>query len=247
MGHQSDDLRMGPVYAPNPDYNIDGNPAPMELGIGPMGRVYVFDAVPATSGTALLGALQASVANVPFALAAGAGVVAAYNAASATMRYVLDYARRVTLTSAGNASGTQFLISGFDIYGAPMSQQIAGPNANTVATLKTFKSVVSVTPLGTNAATVSVGFNDALGMPVRINDAGYIADPKWAGSLAQDAGTFVPADGAVATNLTGDVRGVYTPSSAANGVRRLVMALFLTGIQVGPQATRAGAVGVNQA
>ena len=36
------------------------------------------------------------------------------------------------------------------------------------------------------------------------------------------------------------------PSSAADGSKRLVVAVLLTAIQVGPNATRAGALGVNQ-
>lgn len=245
--HISDDIRLGPVYAPNPGYLSEGNPAPMELGIGPMGRVYVFDIVPVASGAALLGALQAATINVPMTLVAGAGVTTRYDASNNTTRYVLDCARRVTLTSAGNLAAVNYTIRGFDFYGQPMSQTIAGPNANTVATTKAFKEILSVTPSATNALTASIGFNDAFGLPVRVNDAGYISDPKWAGTLAQDAGTFVPADGAVATPSTGDVRGIYTPSSAANGARRLVMGIYLSGSQVGPQATRLAALGVDQA
>ena len=50
-----------------------------------------------------------------------------------------------------------------------------------------------------------------------------------------------------ATSTTGDVRGTYTPSTATNGVRRLVLSLAVPAIAVGPNATRIGALGVNQA
>ena len=49
-----------------------------------------------------------------------------------------------------------------------------------------------------------------------------------------------------ATTTTGDVRGTVVPSSSADGSRRLVVAILLTGIQCGPNSTRAGAMGVNQ-
>ena len=50
-----------------------------------------------------------------------------------------------------------------------------------------------------------------------------------------------------ATSTTGDVRGTYIPSSATNGSRRLVMAIAMPGIAVGPNSTRTGALGVTQA
>ena len=54
---------------------------------------------------------------------------------------------------------------------------------------------------------------------------------------------FVPA----ATNATGDVRGTFAPTTAANGSRRLVIAIGLTAIQAGPNATQVGAIGVTPA
>jgi hypothetical protein len=49
-----------------------------------------------------------------------------------------------------------------------------------------------------------------------------------------------------ATTTTGDVRGTFLPTTAADGVKRLVMTIALPAIAVGPNATRIGAVGVNQ-
>jgi len=43
------------------------------------------------------------------------------------------------------------------------------------------------------------------------------------------------------------VRGTLTPSSAPDGVKRLVVGVFVPGIAVGPNATRLGALGVTQA
>lgn len=43
--HVSDDIRLGPVFLPNNDVNT---PSPQSLGVGPLGRVYVFDVVPVT-------------------------------------------------------------------------------------------------------------------------------------------------------------------------------------------------------
>ena len=94
----------------------------------------------------------------------------------------------------------------------------------------------------------TAGFNDILGLPVRVTNAGYIVSVKWDGVLADDAGTFAAADvTSPATTTTNDVRGTYLPSSAADGSKRLVMCIALPALAVGPNATRVGALGVTQA
>lgn len=64
--------------------------------------------------------------------------------------------RQITLTSANNLSAVDFTITGTDIYGNPQSEVLAGPNANTVTSVDSYSSVISIT---TNAAVnqVSVG------------------------------------------------------------------------------------------
>lgn len=243
MSQVSDDLYLGPVYLPGQrDQNAPSSP---QLGAGPAGRIFYFDAVPVVSGPALLAALQSPGAAGNLVLTPGAGVTSFVDPSGNT-RLVLDYARRVTITSAGNLSAVTFLVSGYDQYGQKMSQLVTGPNASTVATLKTFKQVTTVYANGA-AAAVSVGFNDAMGLPYRIIDAGYAVDPSWANVFARDAGTFVSADlTSPSTNLTGDVRGVYTPSTAAGSGKRLVFGIALTALQCGPNATRIGLAGVDQ-
>lgn len=240
-----DDLYMGNAFGPNA--TGDGNPSPMEAGVGPMGRVYIFDVVPVTLQTAGLAALQTLGGAGNMVLAAGTGVTSRTRA-DGTTEYVLDTPRCVTLTSAGNISGVTFTIYGYDQYGQAMSFAIAGPNANTVATTKAFKTVTRVAAGGAVGTNTSVGFNDKLGLPVRVTDVGYVTSVKWAATLAADAGTFVAADTtSPATTSTTDVRGCYTPSSAANGSRRLVMTIALPALAVGPNSTRIGAFGVTQA
>jgi VCBS repeat-containing protein len=239
----SDDIFLGAAFGPSLP---DSNPAPMEAGVGPMGRVYIFDVVPLTLQTAGVAALQTLGAAGNMTLAAGTGVTTSVDA-TGTTRYVLDTPRCVTLTSAGNISAVTFTITGYDLYGQPMTQTLAGPNANTVATTKAFKSVIRIAASAAVATNTSAGFNDKLGIPVRVTDVGYITSVKWAGTLAADAGTFVAADTTdPATASTTDVRGCYTPSSASNGTRRLVMSIALPSLAVGPQSTRAGAFGVTQ-
>ena len=246
MGQFSDDLRLGPVTLPNPDQRTEG-PSPMPSGVGPLGRIYVYDIVPATLGAALLAALQTTGGAQALLMTAGAGVTTRVDAAGVT-RYVLDVPRNVTLTSAGDASATSFTVTGYDVYGQRMTQTLVGPNATTVGTTKAFKEVVSIVTSGALATASSAGFGDAFGLPFRVTDAGYLARVGWAGVLAENAATFVAAvQTSPATATTGDVRGTITPASASNGARRLVLGILLPGLAVGPNATRIGAAGVDQA
>lgn len=245
MPQFSDDLYLGPVFrgdAPS------AGPSPMEIGIGPMGRVYIFDVVPLTLQAAGLATSQNPGSGGSFTLTAGTGVTTRTRA-DGTVEYVLDTPRCVTITATGANTAT-YKVSGYDQYGQAMSQTLAAPSTSTVATTKAFKTVTSVTNQNATAGTngLTVGFNDKLGLPVRVIDAGYVVSVKWAGALAADAGTFVAADTTdPATVSTTDVRGCYTPSSAANGTRRLVMAIAVPAIGCGPNATRVGALGVTQA
>lgn len=240
----SDDLRLGPVYLPNPYQRSEGS-SPMPNGVGPLGRIFSYDIVPVTLGGALLGALQAATGGV-FILAAGAGVTTRV-AADGTTRYVLDVPRNVTVAASG-ANVATVTVVGYDVYGQRMTETLAAPSTSTVAGNKAFKEILSVTFSATPGSTVSVGFGDKFGLPYRVIDAGYIISVKWAGVLADDAGTFVAAvltD--PATAATGDVRGTYVPTSASNGVRRLLVHLNLPAIASGPNATLIGAAGVTQA
>lgn len=224
--------------------NDNGNPG--GKGVGPLGRIYVWDVVPLTLQTAGLAALQTLGAAGNFTLAAGTGVTTT-TLPDGTTGYVLDVARCVTFTSTGNISSVTMTITGYDVYMQPMSFAFAGPNNNTVATTKAFKIITSVAASAAVATNTSVGFNDKLGIPFRMTDVAYVASVRWNSTLAQDAGTFVAADQtSPATTTTTDVRGCYTPSSAADGSKRLVMGIYLPALASGVNATRVGALGVNQ-
>jgi len=239
-----DDLYLGTAQIPS---TSSGNPAPMTQGVGPLGRVYVFDVVPVTLQTAGLATSQNPTSGASFTLTAGTGTTLRVRP-DGTNEIVLDTPRCVTITATGANTAT-YLVSGYDVYGQHMSALLAAPSTSTVATTKAFKTVTSVTNANATAGTnnLTVGFNDKLGLPLRVTDVGYVTSVKWAATLAADAGTFVAADTtSPATTSTTDVRGCYTPSSAANGTRRLVMTIALPALAVGPDATRVGAVGVTQ-
>lgn len=252
--HISDNFLLGPVVPGGNSVsglqagNDTAGPSPQMKGIGPMGRVFTYNIVPATLGTALLAALQTTAGAGSLTLAAGAGITAVVDSLGVT-RYQLDVPRCLTLTSAANISAVTFTISGYDIYGQAMSQAIAGPNANTVTTTKAFYQITGIAVDAAVGTNTSVGTSDTFGIPIRVDDAGYLIKTAWNNTLAQDAGTFVAAVSTdPATTTTGDVRGTFKPSAnASNGSRRLCLHIHLTKDQVGPAATRALALGVTQA
>lgn len=243
MSQMSDDLYLGTALIPS--VSDSGNPSPMSQGVGPLGRVYIWDTVPLTLQTAGLRAAAASTGAGDLVLAAGTGVTLRARA-DGTNEYVLDVPRCVTVTAAGANTAT-FIIYGYDQYGQAMSQAIAAPSTSTVATTKAFKTVTRIAISATAGSNISCGYNDKLGLPLRVTDVGYVTSVKYNATLAQDAGTFVAADTtSPATVSTTDVRGCYTPSGACNGTKRLVMTIALPALAVGPNATRVGAVGVDQ-
>lgn len=223
------------------------DPSPMSLGVGPLGRIYVWDSVPLTKGAANIAAASAYTAAIT--LTAGTGVTSVIRPDAVTVLQ-LDVPRAVSVTiGTGTITNRNVTITGYDFYGQSMSEVIATgtTQSTTVNGKKAFFQIVSATVSGAVGATISLGTTDILGIPVRVTNAGYVARVGWNGALAADAGTFVAAVTTTATTTTGDVRGTYVPSSAPDGARRLVMGILLPGIAVGPNATRQGALGVNQA
>jgi hypothetical protein len=222
-----------------------GDPSPMDLGVGPLGRVYVWDCVPQTLQTNNIVASQT---------ASGAGALT-LNTAGTSSKYITNtYGQNVVQLNTPRAvqvncstTARAFTVTGYDYFGQPMSELITVVTPGTaVPGKKAFYQISGVTIAGSATACL-VGTTDVLGLPVRCFDAGYVVKVGWNNTLLQNAGTFTPADmTSPATTTTGDVRGTFTPTTASDGVKRLVMTIALPGIAVGPNATRVGALGVNQ-
>jgi hypothetical protein len=244
MPQFSDDIFLGPAVsggAPS-----DG-PSPMTVGVGPLGRVYIFDVVPVALDLDGLAASQAVLAAGNLVLTAGLGVTT--SVVNGETRLVLDTPRTVIIDSDNAGDTTQTAtVFGYDVYGQSMSEVIAFNGLTAVAGQKAFKSVTRIAISAALTGLAIVGFTDVLGLPVRVTNAGYIVSVKWDGVLAADAGTFAAADvTSPATTTTNDVRGTYLPSSVADGSKRLVIAIAVPAIGSGPNATRVGAFGVTQA
>jgi len=228
------------------------NPSPMSVGVGPLGRIYVWDVVPQALVTNNIAASQTPAAAGALTLTAGTSVKSVTTAGGSTVLQ-LDMPRAVQLTTASGTIVTSrtITVSGFDVYGQAMSEAIAtGTTSSAVANVagkKAFFQISSITISGALPVAITVGTTDVLGIPVRVANVAYVASVKSNNTLAQDAGTFVAADLATATTTTGDVRGTYVPATASNGIVRTVMGILLPAIAVGPNATRVGALGVTQA
>ena len=250
MPQFSDDLFLGGAQTymgTNTNFAENAeDPSPMSLGVGPVGRIYVWDTVPLTKGAANIAA--ASAYSAAITLTAGTGVTSVVRSDGVTALQ-LDVPRAVAVTiGAGTITNRNVTVTGYDYYGQPMSEVIATgtTQSTTVNGKKAFFQIISASVSGAVGATISLGTADIFGCPVRFNNRGYLARVGWDNTLAEDAATVTVAVATTATTTTGDVRGTVVPSSAADGAKRLVVAVLLTAIQVGPNATRAGALGVNQ-
>ena len=226
------------------------DPAPMDLGVGPLGRVYVWDFVPQALQTNNIAASQTPSGSGNLTLTAGTSVKSVIRADGTTVLQLNTPRALSVTTGAGSPTTRNVTISGYDYYGQAMTEVIAssGSASTTVTGKKAFYQITSAAINGAPGVAITVGTSDVFGLPVRVFDAGYVVKVGWNNTLAQDAGTFVAADMTnPATSTTGDVRGTYKPSSASDGAKRLVMTIALPAIAVGPNATRVGALGSTQA
>lgn len=155
-----------------------------------------------------------------------AGVPFGQNAAVNIWDPTKAISRNVRLTSGGNDTGITFTVSGYDLYGYPMTETITGANAGVASGAKAFKYISGVTHTGSVATTLTIGTGDVIGLPLLAN---YFGDIRVVyNNAVVTASTGFTA--AVATNpstaTTGDVRGTYALQSASDNSKRLQ--IFIT-------------------
>ena len=241
MPHYSDDLFLGSArvpYNPGQPGVAPGFAANPFAGVGPLGRVFVYDIAPA-----------ALVANgICASQTVGAGANALINGSLAANGAVtLDVPRALQMAAAaGNTSNVT--VTGTDLYGRVQTETRALNGTTAVNLTKAFRTITSDTSAGA-ITTYTLGTRDVFGLPFRVTDAGYILHVGWDNTLARNAGTLAVADAtSPATATTNDVRGTYAiTGNAANGARRLVVAIAIPAIGSGPDATLTGAIGVTPA
>lgn len=153
--------------------------------------------------------------------------------------------RAVSVTGSASSTGGDFLVSGYDIYGVPMTETITGPaGASTVNGKKAFKYIASVVPQFTDAHNYSVGTTDIYGFPIRSDFFGDVAINYNATGITASTGYVAAVTTSPATATTGDVRGTYALQSAADASKRLVIRQFVTPVNA---TTVTGLFGVTQA
>ena len=243
----SDDIYLGPASLAGS--NVSAGPSPMTLGVGPLGRVYTFDVVPAAVGATTTQNQIALSQNLPagnLTLTAGTGTTTTTNSLGQVL-IVLDTARTIAVYSAANLAAQTLTFYGYDQYGQAMTQTITAPNATTVETTKCFKSVYQITSNGAIASALVVGLGNGIGLPYRLTDLGYVMNVMFNQTAISITSTAVKvADGtSPATVSTNDVRG-YIVTASSDAVKRLVVNYSLPALAVGPNATRLGAAGVTQ-
>ena len=101
-----------------------------------------------SASTAAIAALQTTSGTAAMTLTAAAGTGAFH---------ATDQAAEVTLTSGGNISGVTITITGTDIAGNALTEDIAGPNANTVTSTKFYDTITSIAGDGSIGTNTSVG------------------------------------------------------------------------------------------
>jgi hypothetical protein len=116
MPQFSDDIFLGPAYGSvgtDSDSNFQ-NPSPMELGFGPMGRVYLLDETPATVTTAAILAASSPASATTATTYSGTSLAAASTTAGVsrvtrvdgTVVDQMDYPRAVSVTTAAFTAAT---------------------------------------------------------------------------------------------------------------------------------------------
>lgn len=158
--------------------------------------------------------------------------------------------RAVSITGILGGTGGDFLVSGYDVYGYPMSEMITvAVDANTANGKKAFKYIASVVPQFTDTSTYSVGTTDIFGFPIYSAtwNGGTSADLSisWNGAvITSSTGYTAGVTTDPATTTTGDVRGTYAVQSAADGTKKLIITQSPTVANI---ASATGLFGVTQA
>jgi hypothetical protein len=158
--------------------------------------------------------------------------------------------RAVSIVPVSGTSTAQviFTVSGYDIYGVPMTETITVPTSTTTSTTtngkKAFKYIASVTPNVTNAITYSVGTTDIYGLPLRSDFFSDVSINYNSAAITANTGFVAAVTTSPATSSTGDVRGTYALQSAADGSKRLSIRQFILPANMG---SFAGLFGVTQA
>lgn len=127
------------------------------------------------------------------------------------------YGRTVTVIASGAATSTVTVI-GRDYLGQKMREVLTLNGANAVAGVKAFKYVDRVEYGNTASTTIDLGFGARFGLPYVV----MAVEREYADNVLAAAGTLVaPVFTDPQTTITGDPRGLYTPTTTPNGTKKI--------------------------
>jgi len=142
------------------------------------------------------------------------------NKTTKTVNFVDDFGivPRITLNSAANLSGINFLITGYQ-NGIFISETLTGPNANTVTSVNCFDTLLQIIPTGTTGSTVQVGVASVGYFPMILLNTAKTNTSSISYALNIVAATANPATYQVFLSLKNNLGlGKYDDlTSAANG------------------------------
>lgn len=135
-----------------------------------------------------------------------AGLAKVMNPRETLARNVMMFASTINTYSA--------LVSGWDVWGNPMTELLSLSAQTTVAGKKAFKYIGSIVSGTASVGQVSFGLGDTFGYPFRVDEWDQ-TEVTWNNAYATNANGFTAAVTTnPATNTTGDVRGTVQISTA---------------------------------
>ena len=179
-----------------------------------------------------LGAPSAAAAGTVVSAAARVGANLLTTYANAV---VLDVPRVLKIVSSNAGDTTQTVtIRGTDEFGVAMTETISANGTTIVNGKKAFKTVISDTTSATFAGNLSIGQLATFGLPFFLAGGtgagmGYVIKEATDGATPT-AGTAAGGDLTNATATTGDVRGTWTPNTAADGAKVFEAVILATDV-----------------
>jgi len=155
--------------------------------------------------------------------------------------------RAIRLVSGSNDSGITFTVSGWDIYGFPMTETITGANAGTANGAKAWKYISGITHTGTVAGTLTIGTQDVIGLPLQALRFGRLEIAYNNAWITANTGFTAAVTTSPATATTGDVRGTYALQSASDGTKTIQVFITIPPANLNTVNGAASVYGVTQA
>lgn len=177
----------------------------------------------------------------PVALNSSGLVALAATPASGTRTLIatsLDVARNVIAKSSGNDSALVATVTGEDIFGDTVVENITCSNASTASGKKAFKSITSIITDVAAAGNLEFGWGDVLGLPVFIPDrAVVIEELKDGAPIAPLAVSKVYLPFSLNDTTAKLNQGYELASPVAGAVTKLVTTVSTTAIVTGGTVT----------